>query len=188
MLLWFVPQLAAAQAMKSLQEPINQVIAVLKESGNPKAGSTGEYEKIRSIIDSIFDFEAISKRAVGPNWKRFTPEEQSAFTTVFAELLSRSYIERIKGNFTNEQVVYLGENMPSPDKAQVKTEITRKGGDIPVDYSMQLTNESWRIYDVVIEGMSMVKNYRSQFNDVLMRESPAQLIARLKQKVDEQRK
>jgi len=180
-------QTAAAEAtgpLQALQTPIDKVMAILKNPAFKEAPQEDiQYREIRNIIDSVFDFNLIAVRSVGRYWKNFTEEEKQVFTDAFAELLSRNYIQKIQGEFKNESVVYLEEQALSADKYLVQTKIIRESVDVPVDYAMWRENNTWKIYDVNVEGVSLVKNYRTQFNKILMKESPAQLIERIKNKI-----
>ena len=169
--------------LKALQTPIDTILNILKD---PLYGDNSQenvqYNKIREIINEVFNFNLIAQRSVGRYWKGFTPDEKQMFTDVFSELLSRSYIQKIQGEFKNETVVYLEEQAISADKYLVQTKIIRGNGDIPVDYNLQLMNNSWKVYDIHVEGVSLVQNYRTQFNKILLQESPSQLIEKIKNK------
>jgi len=179
--------MAAAEAagpLQALQTPIDKVISILKNPAYKEATQEDvQYREIRDIIDSVFDFNLIAVRSVGRYWKNFTDEEKQVFIDSFGELLSRTYIQKIQGEFKNESVVYLEEQALSADKYLVQTKIIRESVDVPVDYAMWRQNNTWKIYDVNVEGVSLVKNYRTQFNKILMKESPAQLIERIKNKI-----
>ena len=124
---------------------------------------------------------------MGRYWRTFSTEEKKAFISAFSELLSRNYIQKIQGEFKNDTVVYLGEQNIADQKTAVKTKIIRDNADIPVDYSMRVINGSWKVYDVIIEGVSLVKNYRTQFSKLLLNESPRQLIQRIEDKNEKQK-
>ena len=172
-----------SQPMDDLKGPIEQGIAILKDplyTGLDK--KEAQREKIWELVRQVFDFKAISMRALARSWKDFTKEQQEDFTNVFAELLKNTYIDKIQGEFHDEQIIFLDQDMLSDEKAQVKTKIMRGKVEIPMDYSMKFIDGKWRVYDVNIEGVSMVKNYRNQFKSVLSKDSPADLIERLKEK------
>jgi phospholipid transport system substrate-binding protein len=172
-----------AGPLKALQMPIDSVLNLLKDPlYKDKSQENVQYNNIREIINHIFNFSLIAQRSVGRYWKEFSAEEKQTFTDVFADLLSRTYIQRIQGEYKNESVVYLGEQMLSADKSLVQTKIVREAIDIPVDYYMLFMDNSWQIYDVHVEGVSLVQNYRTQFNKILLKESPAQLIEKIKNK------
>jgi len=175
----------ALSPMQALQAPINHVIGILTDPRfEDSATAQDQQREIRKHVDKIFDFKGISRLAVGRYWKRFTPQERATFTALFSELLRRSYISKIQGEFRNEEVAYLEEIKRSVDRYVIKTEIIRATMKIPVDYSMRLKDGHWRVYDVKVEGVSLVKNYRSQFSKILMRGSPETLIKRIEKKVD----
>jgi phospholipid transport system substrate-binding protein len=175
---------ARAQELKpidALRGPLDSALAILQDP-RYRSGSEREAqkEKLWVLIRQVFDFEGITMLAVGQNWKLFSPEQKKVFTDVFTTRLGNSYLNKIQGNFNNEKVEFLSQEMLSASKARVKTKIIREVDSIPVDYSVRPVDGAWRIYDVVIEGVSLVANYRSQFNDILSKDSPAVLIERVR--------
>jgi phospholipid transport system substrate-binding protein len=175
---------AAAQAItptETLRGPLDAALAILQDP-RYRGGSEKEAqkEKLWELIRKVFDFEGITVLAVGPNWKRFSPEQKKEFVDVLTTKLGNNYLNKIQGSFNNEKVEYVSEEVLSPAKARVKTKIIREVDSIPVDYSVRTINGAWRIYDVVIEGVSLVANYRSQFNDILIKDSPDVLIERVR--------
>ena len=178
-----------AQPMEVLKGPIDEVVHVLKDPQyQGEAGKESQRERIWDIISRVFDFTEMAKRTLARNWRKFTPEQRKAFSEVFAEFLGNNYIDKIQGGYQDERVVYVGEDMLTKDKAVVKTMILRESLEIPVAYSLILREGVWRVYDVNIEGVSLVKNYRTQFNRALMRQSPEALIDTLKKKIERQKK
>lgn len=176
---------AAISPMEALKIPLETVLSLLKD---PKYKDPDQRQqqrdKILAITHKIFDFTEMSKRALARNWKSFSPQEQQQFADVFADHLSNSYMDKIQGEYKGETIVFLNEEMVADGKALVRTKIQRQPSDISVDYSMLLVDNQWRVYDVNIEGVSLIKNYRTQFDQILVKESPAQLIDRLKKKVE----
>ncbi|MBF0117262.1 MAG: ABC transporter substrate-binding protein [Desulfobacterales bacterium] len=167
-----------------VKENIDKGVAVLRD----KQYNTPEQKKVQrdkmwAIIRDIFDFTEISKRAVAQNWQTFNSTEQKEFSELFAELLKNTYLDKIQGQFNDEQVTYVGEDIMTDTKAVVRTKINRKNGDVVVDYSMMKQKESWKIYDINVEGVSLIKNYRSQFTKILLNGTPKQLIDQIKSKV-----
>jgi phospholipid transport system substrate-binding protein len=172
--------------LQALQVPIDRIIDTLKDPLYQEATkAVGQKQRIQDIIDSFFDFDAIARLAVGRHWRSFNIEEKTVFTDVFSELLSNSYIGRMQGEFNNEKVIYLGEKRKSPTKSVVKTRIFRESIKIPVDYSMRLKDDAWKVYDIKVEGVSLVKNYRTQFNKILFKKSPAALIEQVTKKIED---
>jgi phospholipid transport system substrate-binding protein len=175
----------AASPLESLKIPIETVLSLLKDPKykNPDQRQQ-QRDKILVITRQLFDFTEMSKRALARNWKSFTSQEQQQFADVFADHLSNSYMDKVQGEYKDETVVFLDQETVSDGKALVKTKIQRQPGAISVDYSMLLVDNQWRVYDVNIEGVSLIKNYRTQFDQILVKESPVQLIERLKKKVE----
>lgn len=175
---------AGAQEIKpidALRGPLDAALAILQDPRYRVASEKeAQKEKLWELIRKVFDFEGITVLAVGQNWKRFSPAQRQEFTDIFTTRLGNSYLNKIQGTFSNEKVEFLSQEMLSPAKARVKTKIIREVDSIPVDYSVRPIDGAWRIYDVVIEGVSLVANYRSQFNDILSKDSPDVLIERVR--------
>lgn len=178
-----------AQPLEEIRKPIDQIIQILKDlKYQEPAQKTVQREKIREIVTQMFDFREISMRTLATYWKDFSAEQQKEFTEVFSEFLGNIYLDRVQGEFRNEKVIYIGQELDVDTKSVVKTKIVRENGiEIPVDYSLRKGAGGWRIYDVNIEGVSLVKNYRSQFREILLKEKPDKLIGILKDKVQKQR-
>jgi len=168
-----------------LRGATDRVLKVLRdpEFKQPAKGEARR-EQIRAIADEIFDWEETGKRALARHWQGRSPKEQQEFSTLFAELVERSYIGKIE-QYSGERVVYAGETVEG-DQATVKTKlITKSNTEIPVDYRMQKAGDRWRAYDVVIEGVSLVSNYRTQFNRIILQSGYGELVNKLKAKQDE---
>jgi phospholipid transport system substrate-binding protein len=181
---------AVASPTDVLRGPLDLAILILKDpkyqSDDPGLKAE-QRDKIWDLVGGRFDFTEVSRRALARNWKSFSAEEQKAFTTVFAKMLGNIYVERIQSGFAGQKVEFADEILhETKPLAIVKTFIVDDQTKIPVDYSLKKTNDQWRVYDVKVEGVSLVKNYRTQFNDILRKEKPAELIERLKSKVAEQ--
>ena len=188
-LLIIIPSLAkGAQPLEVLKAHIDQVIGILKDPiYQGDVNNEEQREKIWKVIDSVFDFNEMGKRAVATHWKRFTSPQKKEFSDLFARFLGNTYLGRIQG-YQDEEVKYLDEKILTVSKALVKTTIVREDIETPVNYSMRKNSGTWKIYDVRIEGVSMVKNYRAQFSKVLMKKSPTHLIELLKEKIEKKKK
>lgn len=184
MLTWTIPLTAAAEPMDSLKGPIDEVIRLLNDPKykDPNLKSQ-QRDAIWSKVRGIFDFEEISQRTVARNWTLFSDQEKKEFTDVFSEFLGNTYMDKIQGEYHNEKIQYGSQEVVEGTRAMVKTNILRESLVIPVDYKMKRDGQDWKIYDVLVEGVSLVKNYRTQFASILRKEKPAQLIDRLKKKV-----
>jgi phospholipid transport system substrate-binding protein len=133
------------------------------------------------VAEGVFDYPDTARRSLGPHWNGRTPEQQQEFVKLFADILDRSYISKID-LYEGERVQYTGETIDG-NEATVKTMIAAKqGSDIPVDYRMHLKTGRWLVYDVIIEGVSLVSNYRTQFNKIIQTESYDALVQRLRAK------
>ena len=137
--------------------------------------------EVRKIAEGIFDYPDTARRALGPHWSARSPQEQQEFAKLFADLLDRAYVSKIE-LYQGERVRYVGETADG-DEATVKTVIaTKKSSEIPVDYRLHRRDSRWLVYDVIIEGVSLVSNYRNQFNKVVQTESYDALVQRLRAK------
>jgi phospholipid transport system substrate-binding protein len=187
--LWTIPVFAQKpKPIESLQKPIDEVIEILKD---PKYSDDSNKEeqrkKIWKIIKDVFDFEKISKLSLGLYRKKFDDKQMDIFTEEFATLLGNTYLKKIQGEYENDKIRYEEEILNKEgDKALVKTKIVRENMEVPVDYKMWYNNEKWKIYDVKVEGVSLVKNYRSQFQKILFEKGPENLIERIRSKNKEQ--
>ena len=180
--------MTAAAQLKPLEElkpPIDSFIAILndpKYKSNNESLKAQQRDQMLKIAKDIFDFEEVSKRALSRNWRKFSVAEQKKFTEVFGSFIGYTYIDKIQGEYHNEKVVYGDEQIVDQKWALVRTKIKRETLEIPVDYKMKLIGGHWKVFDVLVEGISLVKNYRTQFNSILRKEKPAQLIERLEKK------
>jgi phospholipid transport system substrate-binding protein len=178
---------APPEPLDAIKGPIDTVISILNDPVYKDVNLKSEQrDKIWQSVSAIFDFDEISMRAVARNWKKFTPEERKAFSAVFSKFLGNTYVDKIQGEFHNEEIVYVGQEIIKAGRAIAKTLIKRETIEIPVDYRLKLMDGQWRVYDVAVEGISLVKNYRTQFSQLLKKESPAELIKRLEKKLAEQ--
>jgi len=182
-----VTSAAQSTPLGDIKEPIEKGMALLKD---PRYTGEAQYEeqrkKIWELIHNIFDFRIISMMALAREWKEFTPKQQDEFTEAFTELLKNNYLNKIQGQFHDEEVVFLGEDILTDKKAVVKSKIIRQKTETPMDYKVVFTQGKWRIYDINIEGISLIKNYRTQFKSILAKESPEQLIKRIREKTLEE--
>jgi phospholipid transport system substrate-binding protein len=188
-LLAIAPAVPAAEAptepMAALRGPIDKVVSILKDpelKGPEKQDE--QRQAIVDVVEKIFDFEKISKLALGRFRRTFNDQQMERYTELFTDLLIETYLNQVQKEFQNEEVTYL-EQMYHPsdsERAMVKTLILRKNTEVPVDYSMYSADGSWRIYDVKVEGVSLVKNYRTQFEKILLQKSPDALIEKLEKK------
>jgi phospholipid transport system substrate-binding protein len=177
---------AAATPIAAISETINSILETLrdKELSQPSK-KTERREKIRKLIRDRFDFKEMSKRSLARHWKKISADEQGQFVTIFSDLLEASYIGKIEA-YTDEKVTYDKETLKGKGKyGVVSTSIVTKSVSIPLDYKLKFKNDKWWVYDVVIEGVSFVSTYRSQYNKIIIKESFAKLLEKMQTKLDE---
>ena len=170
-----------------LRSRIDRVLKVL-DPEDPAAGPMeARRATIRKIAHETFDFREISQRSLARHWQARTPAERDEFVQLFADLLERSYLGQIEQYSGSEKVQYVGETTDG-DQALVRTKIvTRAGTEVPVDYRMHRIGERWLVYDVSIEGISLVSNYRAQFDRIIRGSSYKMLAEKLRARHDENR-
>ncbi len=186
--LWGFPAPSRAGApTDQIRGTIDRAIEILKDPTlSAKEKREERRELLKKEIEPVFGFEEMAKRSLGPNWRDRTPGERDRFVALFRELLENSYLGKIE-SYQGEVIRYGKETVDGP-YAQVKTlVITGKGQEIPVEYRMLADKGRYRIYDVVIEGISLVNNYRSQFNSILRKSSFADLLDKLRASIKEQK-
>jgi len=177
-------QVYAATPQETVEQGVNQV---LKTLGEPAFKAKAKDEQIATIskeIDHIFDFEELSKRTLGRDWKKMSAEQQTEFVKLFKQLLQGVYADRLLA-YSDQKVIFDKETMLKKGSAEVQSYLqTSDGKKIPLFYRLTDKNGDWKVYDVIIEGVSMVKNYRAQFRDILSKDSPDKLIEILRDKVN----
>jgi phospholipid transport system substrate-binding protein len=163
---------------------IQRVVRILEDPAlHGDARAAERRAAMRKVANELFDFTEITKRSLGRHWQARTPAEREELVRLFGDLLERTYVSRIE-LYSGEKIVFAGETVDT-DQAVVRTRIvTKQGAEIPVDYRLLVRGERWRAYDVVIEGVSLVANYRSQFDKILQAGYP-ELVKRLRAKLDE---
>jgi len=177
----------AGEPTALVKQTTDKVLDILKNKEMKKPGKTKERRAaIRSTISERFDFEEMAKRSLARYWNQRTPDEKKEFVALYSDLLERTYIRKIE-SYTDQQFIY-GEETNEGDYAVVRTKIvTKKNGDVPMEYRMQKNNGGWFVYDIVIEGVSLVNNYRNQFNEIIHSGSYEKLVDKLKNKQIEER-
>jgi phospholipid transport system substrate-binding protein len=184
-LLIFASGAYAGEPTRQVKETVDKIIDILKDERLKKPEYTAERRKsIRRVVNEKFDFEEMAKRALGIHWRARTAEERKEFVPLFSDLLERSYINRIEG-YTDEKIIYIGEKIEG-EYSDVDTKIiTKRNVEIPIRYRLLKKNAKWDVYDVVIEGVSLISNYRNQFNRIIRSQSYEELVRRMKDKQEE---
>jgi phospholipid transport system substrate-binding protein len=176
----------AGAPMASVKENVNKVLDVLRDSKlkGPSA-KEAKKEKLRVIYKGMFDEVEFSRRTMASNWAKLSPAQQAEFIVLFEQVLEKAYIDKIL-DYSNEKVDFYKEDMTSDTKAEIQTKIVTSSKEIPIFYRVILKDGKWRVFDVVVENVSLVQNYRTQFNDILANKTPEQLLEILRKKVKEQ--
>lgn len=172
----------AGEPTDQVKETVDVVIEILNNKELSKPEKINERRlNIREAVQKRFDFEEMAKRSLALHWKKRTPQEQKEFVVLFTDLLEDAYIRKIE-RYGDEKVVYTDERTEGA-YAVVRTKIiTDKEVEIPVDYKIFKKGQKWEIYDIVIEGVSLVNNYRTQFNQIIRSGSYEELVKKLKKK------
>ncbi|MGB7572226.1 MAG: ABC transporter substrate-binding protein [Thermodesulfobacteriota bacterium] len=175
----------AGAPLDTVQTNVNKVLDVLRDP-KLKAESAKEIkkEKLEAMYKQMFDEVELSMRSLGGNWKKLSPAQQQEFIQLYRQILGRAYIDEIL-SFTNEKIVFSKENMLSNNQAEVQTKIITSTKEIPIFYRVILKDGTWKVYDVLVENVSLIQNYRSQFNSILAKNTPDQLLEILRKKVGE---
>jgi phospholipid transport system substrate-binding protein len=168
-----------------LRTQIDHVVKILDDPELKKESRALDRRKaVRKIADEIFDFAETAKRSLGRHWQARSPAEREEFVQLFADLLERSYISKIE-LYSGERITYLNDSIEG-GQATVRTKIvTKQGTEVPVDYRMLKKGDRWLVYDVIIEGVSLVANYRTQFNKIIQTSSYQDLVKKMKTKQEE---
>jgi phospholipid transport system substrate-binding protein len=170
---------------EELKASIDRVLQVL-EDPDLKVGAKAAQRRrsVRQIADEIFDFEEMSRRAMAQHWRSLTTPQRKEFVDVFSDLLERSYMSKIE-LYGGERIQYTGERVEG-DFATISTRlITKKSTEVPIDYRVLKRGDRWLVYDVSIEGVSLVANYRTQFNNIIRTSSYDELLRKMRGRVEE---
>jgi phospholipid transport system substrate-binding protein len=175
----------AGEPTDQIKQTTDKILSIITNPALKPPSKTAEREKlIRQAVDERFDWEEMARRALATHWAKRTLEERKEFVRLFADLLERTYKKKVE-DYSGEKVLYEGETKDG-DYATVKVKIvSKKNKDIPVEYRLKKEGNDWFVYDVSIEGVSLVNNYRTQFNSIIVQSSYENLVKRLRDKAEE---
>jgi phospholipid transport system substrate-binding protein len=177
----------AAGPTEVAKEVIDNVLEILNNPANAgEAKKDYRQQQVKQLVDRHFDYREMAKRSLGQTWTKLNPGQRDEFVRLFAELLEASYADKIDKYARHIRIDYTGENLDG-EYAEVRTVVVRPNDRIPLSYRMLNESGDWMVYDVVIEGVSLVSNYRSQFGRIISESSYAELVRRLRTRVNEQR-
>lgn len=168
-----------------VKKSIDKILSVLRDPQYKEPASKAEKKAlILKMVDEGFNWEEMARRSLGVHWRDRSAAEREEFVKLFSKLLERNYIDKVD-SYSGEEIVFLSE-MVDGNYAQVSTNVvTKKNTEIPVNYRLIKKNGQWRVYDIVIEGVSLVNNYRSQFNSILVQSSFKELLEKIRAKSSE---
>jgi phospholipid transport system substrate-binding protein len=175
----------AGAPIDQLRTQIDRVLKTLEDPELKRESRNAERRKaVRKVAEEMFDFSETAKRSLGRHWAGRTPAERAEFVRLFSDLLERSYISKIE-LYGGEKIAYVNDTIDG-DLATARTRIvTKAGSEVPVDYRMLKKGDRWLIYDVIIEGVSLVSNYRTQFNKIIQTSSYQELVKKMKTRQEE---
>ena len=178
----FPSRASAGAPTEQIRASVDKVLAILR---NPQLKSPAKAkerrDQLRQVISARFDFAEMARRSLGSQWRRLGPKEQEEFVRIFTDLLERAYIDRIE-SYSNEKFVYSRENVDKNFAELESRIVTQKGEEFSIHYKAYLVNDEWKVYDVVVENISLINNYRSQFSRVITNSSYEELVRRMKEK------
>ena len=167
-----------------IRSTVDRAVMVLKDPRlKPAAKLKERRDQLRQILFSRFDFTEMAKRALGSNWRRRTPQEQEEFVRLFSDVLERAYADIIE-SYTDEKIVYVYERVDGSYADVASKILTTRGEEYSINYKVHLISNEWKVYDVIAENISLVNNYRSQFNRVIANASYEELVRRLRDKAE----
>ena len=174
----------AATPKETIETGVNNVIAKLSEPGFKAQAKDVQISQLSELINTVFDFEALSKRTLGREWKKMKAAQQKEFVQLFRGLLQGVYADRLLA-YSDQKIIFDKETMLKKGSAEVQSFLqTSDGKKIPLFYRLTDKSGSWKVYDVIIEGVSMVKNYRTQFREIISKDSPEKLMQILREKAN----
>jgi phospholipid transport system substrate-binding protein len=178
-------QVLADGAKDTVKAQIDKMLAKMQTPEFKGLQKDAKLTEIGTIINEVFDWQELSRRTLGREWKKFSPDQQKEFVTLFEKLLEGIYADRILA-YTQEKIKFGKETELKKGRVEVESYIiTTNNKKVPLFYRMTNKSGQWRVYDVVIEGVSMVKNYRGQFRQILSKKKPEDLLQTLRDKVKE---
>ena len=185
MLLICTLQAEAGLPLDTVEKNVSSVLDILRDPAlQGEANQDAKQKKIESIADQMFDYVALSRLTLGKSWNQFSREQQKEFVSLYRTILEKAYMDKIL-SYTDEKVIFDKELMLSENKAEVQTKIITKSAEIPIFYRVYLKDGQWRVYDVIVEGISLIKNYRTQFREILANNPPEEVLKILREKTSE---
>jgi phospholipid transport system substrate-binding protein len=172
------------EPIEALQKGVQEGLQILQ---GPKFSDQelkeAQQQKLRLILEQLFDFHEFSRRVLAANWNKFSPSQRETFVGVFTEFLGKFYMGKLQEKYKDERLIYESQEFKSPSRALVHIKVVWKGKKIPIDLLMIKRKGLWKVYDIQFLGISAVRNYRAQFKSLLSKETPDQVIERMREKI-----
>jgi len=179
----FIATQVLAGVTDEVKKAVDEVVRIVSDK-KLENDENSRRQAVKEAIGNIFDYREMAKRSLGKHWKRRTPQERTYFVDLFASLLENSYADKIE-SYHNEKIEYLRERVDG-GYAEVRSRVTTDSHDeFSLNYRLLKKKDKWLVYDVVIEGVSLVSNYRSQFNRIIRSDGYAELLRKLETKREE---
>ncbi|MDD2671984.1 MAG: ABC transporter substrate-binding protein [Syntrophales bacterium] len=173
----------AGPPTEAVRANVDKVLNVLRDPAlKPESAREKKKKRLEAIYEVMFDEIELSRRTLGLNWNKLTPDQRREFVHLYRQVLENAYIDKIL-SYTNEKIVFTREIKISENQAEVQTRIITSSREVPISYRVIRKDGAWRVYDVIVENVSLVRNYRSQFNQILSKNTPPQLIEILRKRV-----
>ena len=169
----------ADEPLKIIETRVDRIVKILGDKGIEEDVKVKQLEQ---AADETFDYVYLSRMTLGRNWLKLDDSQRSEFVDLYRQLLEKNYMGQLL-KYTDEKVVFDKQTMLSDTKAEVDSNVVSSDKKIPITYRLIQRDGDWKVYDLVIEGISLVSNYRTQFNDILSRQTPAEMLATLRKKV-----
>lgn len=178
------PALAGGAATEAMKGTINEVIRILSDPEMKKPERAKERRKLlEKVVGDRFNYEEMSKRSLAAHWQKINDKQRAEFVDLFRQLLTNSYADKVEG-YAGEQIHYINERLEG-DYAEVRTKAISGKAEIPLDYRLLKRDGDWRVYDVVVDGVSLVSNYRGQFAKIIRTSGYDDLVKQLREKSDQ---
>ena len=173
----------SGQPTETVKGNLDKVLDVLRDpSLKAESARKAKKAKIRNISEEMFEFTELSKRSLGMNWSKFSPDQQKEFVGLYKSLLEDAYADKIM-LYADVKIVFSKEVSLTEKTVEVQSIALTKSGDVSIYYRVIMKDNVWRVYDVVVEGISLINNYRAQFREILVNKPPESLLETLRKKV-----
>jgi len=185
LILMFAAPCFAGIPTDGIKKTTDRILAIVSDpalKGPENKNKRGQL--IRKAVDERFNWEAMTKRSLARHWRKRTEAEKNEFISLFGKLLERTYLDKV-GSYSGEKVIYVGETIDGRYGTVTAKILTHSQTEVEVRYRLKELNGDWRVYDISVEGVSLVNNYRKQFNSIILRSSYDELVQKLRKKVAE---